>query len=890
MTFTGFVCWKHESLDLIETVAEDASRAMFLATHQPVRALQTQVGRGGDGHPANEVDVLRILESKRSDPLIIPIIGQSGSGKSHLVRWLQLHMKPTKSRHVIYVPRERTSLADVVSLILESVPEEHGDAELEHEVEELQANLKRASREIPEMELRRRLVENIAHCVLRLDPLKSPYDASREAEGWRFLVGENGLAVLLGDPLYKNALSADGGVIARLAARITHGRGGDTSGEDPLFAFDDLVIDLPNVALMNKLARDAYDRFRRPTQRWLADIACDVLNHTLEEVAQETMGLSDNLGRPRVSTIMLAVRRVLARRKMELVLLVEDLAVLHGIQRQLLEALITPRRRESGDGEAGDDLCQIRAAIAVTTGVWRQLEQSIDTLSRRLESWDTPLINLDIPIEAESASAAYGRGFTAAYLNAVRLGREGLDSALADFEKQTSAKEYRAPTACATCPYRSECHEAFGEADGRGFYPFNEEAIGRMVDVEARRSNGRFDPRRVVQSIRKMLDLAGHELPEGTFPGADVREYFVDAETAMSAPLSARLTRADAATGKRRRTLLELWGQKPYGVRNLDPRIHRAFDLQALPEELLVGGDEVEDEEEEKDNEVTRLDSATQRVFTELEKWGRGEATLGDNFARTLREWVFDAVLAQVDFETLSQGRSDDLLLEIGVPDGSRCVSIDGSRGDTRSGGAGAVVFHVERSESSVRLFRGLVQLNLHKSWTFRDGEDAMLAVAEVTTPWADVVEARLRSRGDDATSGEIDSQYIAGMLAVTGRILGLEKPADVPGSSATVLSLALTAAGPEARETADWSEKWKRLRGLSTTPPRGREIRGTAQQSLLQRLGRTQGRGESIVAIDAAEVMDELERVAVDWMPPSPGQDSPAEHLRWYEGVAGTS
>src|SRR5205807_2655698 len=126
---------------------------------------------------------------KRSDPLIIPIIGASGSGKSHLVRWLHFHLRPNKQRHVIYVPRERTSLADVVELILERIPQGHGDSELEHEVAELQASLKRASREISEIELRRRLVENIAHCVLRLDPNKSPYPDAQDAEGWRFLVG-----------------------------------------------------------------------------------------------------------------------------------------------------------------------------------------------------------------------------------------------------------------------------------------------------------------------------------------------------------------------------------------------------------------------------------------------------------------------------------------------------------------------------------------------------------------------------------------------------------------------------------------------------------------------------------------------------------------------------
>src|SRR5258708_13815800 len=119
-----------------------------------------------------------------------------------------------------------------------------------------------------DMELRRRLVENIAHSVRRLDPNKSPYTGSREAEGWRFLVGRTGLAVLLGDPLYKEALSADGGVIARLAARITHGRAGDTSGEEPLFGLNDLIVDVDNVGLMNRLAKNAYARFKRANKRW----------------------------------------------------------------------------------------------------------------------------------------------------------------------------------------------------------------------------------------------------------------------------------------------------------------------------------------------------------------------------------------------------------------------------------------------------------------------------------------------------------------------------------------------------------------------------------------------------------------------------------------------
>jgi hypothetical protein len=876
---------------MIETVAEDASRAMFLATHQSVRASRTQVGRDGEPHAANEHDVLAVFESKRSDPLIIPIIGASGSGKSHLVRWLHFHLQTNAKRHVIYVPRERTSLGDVVELILERIPTGEDDAELDREVSELQASLKRAAREMSEMELRRRLVENIAHSVLRLDPNKSPYTSAREAEGWRFLVGSAGLPVLLGDPLYKDALSADGRVIARLAGRITHGRAGDTSGEEPLFDFDDLVIDVDNAGLMNRLAKNAYDRFKRPNERWLAKIACDVLNHTLEDVAQETMGLSDNLGRPRIKTIMIGARRVLARKNMELVLLVEDLAVLHGLQRQLLDALITPRRKddqaqEHSESEAGE-LCQIRAAIAVTTGVWEQLTLSLDTLTRRLESWHTPLFNLDVSVETVAEDdGAYEREFVAGYLNAVRLGKEGLDGALTDFDSRTDGAPYRAPSVCVSCPHRDDCHSGFGHVSDRGLYPFNEQAITRFVEVEARKSDGRFDPRRVVQGIRKMLDLAARDLPTARFPDAELRDYFVDAETAMSAGLVGRLTRADGATAPRRRTLLEIWGVRPYGVKNLDPAIHRAFELPLLPDELLTETSEDEAEDTEFERERRRSEDPLPRLLEELEKWGRGEATLGDRFAQHLRDLVFEAVLAQVDWEALSVGRSQELLQEIGTPDASRCVSIDGSRGDSRSGAKGTAVFKVERTERSVRFLRGLLELDRHKSWAFEYGEEGMLVAAEVTAAWVQDVEDRLRSPAGEA--GALDSTYFAGMLAITGLILGLEGRPMAPTSLSGAVSLAL--AQPNLAQSDshdDHSDEWKNLR-KAARGTRGDDKREGTRRAFIRRLGRTQGRGESVVALDIADVLKELRRVSEDWTAPSLPSDVEADEKRWHAAVVG--
>jgi hypothetical protein len=194
-------------------------------------------------------------------------------------------------------------------------------------------------------------------------------------------------------------------------------------------------------------------------------------------------------------------------------------------------------------------------------------------------------------------------------------------------------------------------------------------------------------------------------------------------------------------------------------------------------------------------------------------------------------------------------------------------------------------VFTVERSEKSVRLLRGLLQLNRHKSWAFTDGEDGMLVVADVTAAWVTEVESRIRARGRG--SGAIDSEYLVGMLAVTGMILGLDDSFDPPDSIARALSLALTPFDPsQDAGTIDRSDEWRRLRAAAAAP-RGKEIREVARKALLRRLGRTQGRGESIVAIDVADVVDELRRVCLEWRPPEAAQDALPEDKRWSEGVA---
>src|SRR5262245_15731032 len=90
--FAKFVRWKPASLRLNSAEDGDRSVPMVLATHQSVRCWGSFYGRPRTKKLVDELDVLEHLEGRRTENLIIPIIGGTGTGKSHLVRWLRYHV------------------------------------------------------------------------------------------------------------------------------------------------------------------------------------------------------------------------------------------------------------------------------------------------------------------------------------------------------------------------------------------------------------------------------------------------------------------------------------------------------------------------------------------------------------------------------------------------------------------------------------------------------------------------------------------------------------------------------------------------------------------------------------------------------------------------------
>ena len=73
----------------IKTEAEELSDAVLMAVHEPMKLERLAAG----DTQADLVDESELLEHVIRNNRPTPIIGQSGFGKSHVIRWLDINLR-----------------------------------------------------------------------------------------------------------------------------------------------------------------------------------------------------------------------------------------------------------------------------------------------------------------------------------------------------------------------------------------------------------------------------------------------------------------------------------------------------------------------------------------------------------------------------------------------------------------------------------------------------------------------------------------------------------------------------------------------------------------------------------------------------------------------------
>lgn len=616
-------CWNaNEAAAIIPVEAESTSDGVFLATHSTIPITQrNQVESARGGTMADEAALLRAVQEQPPDQPIIPILGKSGTGKSHLVRWLRAHLETKESTRLIFVPKHRMSLRGILELILEHATGGRAD--------ELRAKVATAvdaaaDEKTAQLKLRNALAVNVETRGNRSD------GSAEEIELRTYLASAGGLPALFGDDVFRRRLLDQNGPIARLVREKLTGKGDEDKEDAYGFTADDLNLSVDDVNRAGQAAREVAGALT--SEPGFRELAARMINEQLGPSVSEVFGV----GGDDLKQILTDVRVEMDKQGLELLVLIEDFSIFQGIQGGLIDAITLISTQTQS-------LCPMRVVMAVTTGYFvNQMPETVYTRTYRV-------FDLDLP-DGTDASFNPG-GFASRYLNAVRVGSAELDAA--------HARGGELANACEQCPVNDACHSSFGEVDGYGLFPFNAVALDRAIKSQS--ADGSFVARNVLTRVlRPVLHRDQSEINNGRFPsdgfaedfrtGADDRLANIEDQVRLRAPGDDELT-------QRRVRLVRFWGAGS-GVNNLAPTIHAAFDVAPVddltevppkPQEPAHGPTRAP-EPTPSPTPTPRPPTAEPTLVKAVDRWLATQEILQRD-RNDLRNIVFNAVRARLGFE-----------------------------------------------------------------------------------------------------------------------------------------------------------------------------------------------------------------------------------------------
>jgi len=848
----------------ISAEAETSSSAIFLAAHQPMKFECRRVGGSQDTDLRDERALLQAF--MEDDPpegrVILPIIGSSGVGKSHVIRWLdvQLQRHPRQEHlHVIRIPKG-SSLKGVLRLILDRLSGPAYTA--------FRKKLNEAHEQLDPDLAAKMLLTNLRHLLVKASTAATERLAAKRSQDQeqdkllKTYGSPRALPALLGDPVLESALflgtAKNPGIVARLAEHVTHEGGSDVDQRAHQFEASDFRIPDELVHAMNAQAREFYRQIAKEGDRHRAH-AARLLNDLLDHAKQELLRMGDNT----LTELFVDVRAQLFKEKKELILLVEDFAVLSGLQGALLDVMI---REATRDGK--QVLCTIRSALAYTEGY--MLKDTVRTRARI--EWLIP--ERDNDVVGRSVDLVGG------YLNAARLGR---DSLTASFNMRATASsgewssdwvprfEYDLDESTAGVL------ESFGTSlQGHPLFPFNRTAIERLVATGSLGQDGRplFNPRNIINNVLRTMLGYRPEFERGEFP----TETFGTTDS-LSGDTLAEIRRLRPNDWKRYARVTAYWGTAP--------QVFQAFGLSTLD---LTGHISVESFRSKSSQEpqtpttpkpatVNEHASKVQEWDRKLTEWHQGK-NLTQLDARTLRNWIAARVMAFIPWSLhLLQPPWDskEMAERILLPGGSTAET-------TEAKALFIVCTQPEREDEQASLsirnaLLAIIRHELHeKDWNYEGAERDSARVAQFL---ADRV-----ARTIDAAREQADELMVpmVEVLLVGARCLGAKLG---PTSHLTALVEALfekltpPIPGPNT-ERLDWS-KWDSILERSARLRAQTQIstRPSAQDFLLQQVGARQGEGRDVHALDVVRILPALNAVKKSWSLTSQVRDSNMKSLR---------
>ena len=680
-TMSAFRCWSAEKVGRtvfsdIGALSGDAD-AVFLAAHTPIQ-LEHRKGPELSANGSGEDQVLAALTSRVGDlerNTLVAVTGASGSGKSHVVRWVHSHLlTDDPSYHVLYVPRAIQTLRELLRRIIDGLPGVEG-SELMKRVDEAISSVKPG-------ELQARLVNEIKLALDWTLEDRAPFDGETLSEAAiredrNSMLGDkdpetggrqDGLADLLELPQFQDALLRPEGRLSLLVQSYFDERSRRDDSE--IFTPADLPLKERGIRAALSGRRNLADLWELVTRN--PEDALALLEEALRVALPKTVGLR-SAGGETLDSLFRASRKALRKQGRDLVLVFEDLAQFGLVDGELYDQFVTP---------PGDELAPLRVLFAITDGPYQRLERTVRT-------------RVEHEFHVGGSALSDPEAFVGRYLNLVRIGREKTQN----LWRSRVAKQpggFWMANACNTieqgqpCRFRDMCHDAFGVVtiDGLGdigLYPFNHVALRRAIT----HLGDNPTPRDVLDTcVSTVLMEADVHIEAGDYPHERTRQQF-DFKVRMAK--DALQTAHPSPDPERTYRALVIWGDElplPVGLLT-------AFSLDGTPASPrptpLVAGPKV-------DKERKALPNPLQPLF----QWqAGGELPEGDvtYYRDTLRRLTLDRLQLDEYLTHIHSGRGKEILDRLF---NVTSFAIEGARG--RQAGPQSLRFSITRGAEDVQV------------------------------------------------------------------------------------------------------------------------------------------------------------------------------------------
>jgi len=789
--------WPTEQQKLsIEANAMDP--VTLLAVHQPMRFRRVGHKQAFDhGTTVDEHAILKaLLDHSDAGRTIVPIKGLSGSGKSHVIRWLesQLSQRADRANREVIVASKTMSLAEILRTLLEKLPSTK-------DYNNIRAHLATAAATDP-LTVAINLGSALGLALQKEQETAAAINVTNRSPEEE-LYADYGVAIdaLVRDPVFIDQVLYTQDKNSPFRRVTRHMDTARTHDDEHVFKAEDFELNTDDIHTLkqsvNQTARRMVSRLGNPVHR---KQVADLLNLQLDGCIQQLIDQSLQ-GRSLID-LFLDLRKALLQDKKELVILIEDFGVLTGMQNAILDAVI-----QEADIAGETRYCPIRSAIAYTSN--KHVER--DTIqTRAVYTWHIE------PTDAhEDAIVERATALVAAYWNAARWPLKDLKTQYkASEDGKWKVDDFVTKHVDLSTEHQEQL-QAFGQSSaGYPLFPFTKTAIRQFVkEYSTEGGQTVYNPRKLVTHlVIQFIALYKDQYAQAKFPPSS---GFENAKAQITAPdvLNAITATTDANAHARLRAFVAFWGAEPGScaeAAQIPKEIYEVFAL--LPPDFgtppprrktTTGPGGIDPPPPPPPPSSTPWAA----WFKELDSWQKDKNYwLPQAKANELRKWIAAAILKSISpdwpgtkYDSLTQ---TDLVKRIFLPDAFGQKGLE--EPDATITLCNATIWR--KTDQALRVrehLEALIKRETANKWPESDPTSCAAHYANFVSTYREQVLKWLHEHRESINP--LEDLVCTRLLAAA--VLGHSSQ-----TSKETLDLVVQEPGPEPQPSGTWDEDWQTL------------------------------------------------------------------------------